>query len=74
MKTLDVDAFHENIQAILDSIKSQKEQIQGLISQVQAFSSLDDAFKGKGGEAIRSFLRNGTCFFFNAVSFITHFL
>lgn len=55
MKTLDVDAFHENIQAILDSIKSQKEQTQGLISQVQAFSSLDDAFKGKGGEAIRSF-------------------
>ncbi|MGG0538756.1 T7SS effector LXG polymorphic toxin [Priestia aryabhattai] len=59
MKTLDVDAFHENIQAILDSIKSQKEQIQGLISQVQAFSSLDDAFKGKGGEAIRSFYETG---------------
>ncbi|MED4212349.1 T7SS effector LXG polymorphic toxin [Priestia megaterium] len=59
MKTLDVDAFHENIQAILDSIKSQKEQIQGLISQVQAFSSLDDAFKGKGGEAIRSFYKTG---------------
>ncbi|MDG0059127.1 T7SS effector LXG polymorphic toxin [Priestia sp. P5] len=59
MKTLDVDAFHENIQAILDSIKSQKEQIQVLISQVQAFSSLDDAFKGKGGEAIRSFYETG---------------
>ncbi|MFZ7825770.1 T7SS effector LXG polymorphic toxin [Priestia sp. 40] len=59
MKTLDVDAFHENIQAILDSIKSQKEQIQGLISQVQSFSSLDDAFKGKGGEAIRSFYETG---------------
>ncbi|GAB1769558.1 T7SS effector LXG polymorphic toxin [Priestia megaterium] len=59
MKTLDVDAFHENIQAILDSIKSQKEQTQGLISQVQAFSSLDDAFKGKGGEAIRSFYETG---------------
>ncbi|WP_369360312.1 T7SS effector LXG polymorphic toxin [Priestia megaterium] len=59
MKTLDVDAFHENIQAILDSIKSQKEQIQGLISQVQAFSSLDDAFKGQGGEAIRSFYETG---------------
>ncbi|MGB3783710.1 T7SS effector LXG polymorphic toxin [Priestia megaterium] len=59
MKTLDVDAFHENIQAILDSIKSQKEQIQGLISQVQAFSGLDDAFKGKGGEAIRSFYETG---------------
>ncbi|MED4021343.1 LXG domain-containing protein, partial [Priestia aryabhattai] len=59
MKTLDVDAFHENIQAILDAIKSQKEQIQGLISQVQAFSSLDDAFKGKGGEAIRSFYETG---------------
>ncbi|WP_394556301.1 T7SS effector LXG polymorphic toxin [Priestia aryabhattai] len=59
MKTLDVDAFHENIQAILDSIKSQKEQIQSLISQVQAFSSLDDAFKGKGGEAIRSFYETG---------------
>ncbi|BFJ00345.1 MULTISPECIES: T7SS effector LXG polymorphic toxin [Priestia] len=59
MKTLDVDAFHENIQAILDSLKSQKEQIQSLISQVQAFSSLDDAFKGKGGEAIRSFYETG---------------
>ncbi|SDD47538.1 LXG domain of WXG superfamily protein [Priestia aryabhattai B8W22] len=59
MKTLDVDAFHENIQAILDSIKSQKEQIQSLISQVQAFSSLDNAFKGKGGEAIRSFYETG---------------
>lgn len=59
LKTLDVDAFHENIQAILDSIKSQKEQIQGLISQFQAFSSLDDAFKGKGGEAIRSFYETG---------------
>lgn len=59
LKTLDVDAFYENIQAILDSIKSQKEQIQGLISQVQAFSSLDDAFKGKGGEAIRSFYETG---------------
>lgn len=59
LKTLDVDAFHENIQAILDSIKSQKEQIQSLISQVQAFSSLDNAFKGKGGEAIRSFYETG---------------
>ncbi|MFL0474635.1 T7SS effector LXG polymorphic toxin [Priestia sp. 179-F W1.4 NHS] len=59
MKTLDVDAFHENIQTILDSIKSQKEQIQVLISQVQAFSSLDDGFKGKGGEAIRSFYETG---------------
>ncbi|NGY79952.1 hypothetical protein F6Y02_35770 [Bacillus megaterium] len=47
--------------------------MQGLVSQVQAFSSLDDAFKGKGGEAIRSFTKRDMLLF-NAVSFITHFL
>ncbi len=55
MKTLDVQALHNAIDQTLEQLKKQAEEIEKVKESVDALTSLDDALKGKGGEAIRSF-------------------
>ncbi|MEK5500764.1 T7SS effector LXG polymorphic toxin [Bacillus sp. FSL M8-0168] len=55
MKTLDVQALHNAIDQTLEQLKKQSEEFAKVKESVDALTSLDDALKGKGGEAIRSF-------------------
>ncbi|ATH95195.1 T7SS effector LXG polymorphic toxin [Bacillus glycinifermentans] len=55
MKTLDVQALHQAIDKTLEQLKKQSEEIANLKKSVDGITSLDDALKGKGGDAIRAF-------------------
>ncbi|WP_317947720.1 LXG domain-containing protein, partial [Rossellomorea marisflavi] len=58
MKILDVHDFHTGLKEIEETLSSQKVQVKDIQKSVQAVVDLDDAFKGKGGEAIRGLYRN----------------
>ncbi|WP_285813516.1 LXG domain-containing protein [Rossellomorea marisflavi] len=58
MKILDVHDFHTGLKEIEETLSSQKDQVKDIQKSVQAVVDLEDAFKGKGGEAIRGFYRN----------------
>ncbi|MFN2747191.1 ribonuclease YeeF family protein, partial [Bacillus sp. z60-18] len=55
MKTLDVQALHDGIDETLEQLKKQSDEITNLKKSVDGITSLDDALKGKGGDAIRAF-------------------
>ncbi|MDA1478264.1 T7SS effector LXG polymorphic toxin [Bacillus changyiensis] len=55
MKTLDVKALREGIDKTLDELKVQSKKIAKIKKSVDGIVALDDALKGKGGEAIRNF-------------------
>ncbi|KMM54370.1 hypothetical protein ACH95_20120, partial [Bacillus glycinifermentans] len=55
MKTLDVQALHNAIDQTLEQLKQQSDEIANLKKSVDGITSLDDALKGKGGDAIRTF-------------------
>ncbi|MEM5838833.1 T7SS effector LXG polymorphic toxin [Bacillus sp. LMB3902] len=55
MKTLDVQALHHAIDQTLEQLKQQSDEIAKVKKAVEGITSLDDALKGKGGDAIRSF-------------------
>ncbi|OMI29058.1 hypothetical protein BTA31_04755 [Bacillus haynesii] len=55
MKTLDVQALHKAIDQTLEQIKHQSDEIAKVKKSVDGITSLDDALKGKGGDAIRNF-------------------
>ncbi|NPC92332.1 hypothetical protein HOO54_08870 [Bacillus sp. WMMC1349] len=55
MKTLDVQALREGIDKTLDELKVQSKEIAKIKKSVDGIVALDDALKGKGGEAIRNF-------------------
>ncbi|MDU0073173.1 MULTISPECIES: T7SS effector LXG polymorphic toxin [Bacillus] len=55
MKTLDVHALHHAIDQTLERLKKQSEEISNLKKSVDGITALDDALKGKGGDAIRAF-------------------
>ncbi|MGG1547115.1 T7SS effector LXG polymorphic toxin [Bacillus paralicheniformis] len=55
MKTLDVQALHNAIDQTLEQLKQQSDEIAKVKKAVEGITSLDDALKGKGGDAIRSF-------------------
>ncbi|MEC0753724.1 LXG domain-containing protein [Bacillus haynesii] len=55
MKTLDVQAFQTGLDKTLTELKNQTDEISKVKQSVKGFTSLDDALKGAGGEAIRSF-------------------
>ncbi|MEH6972401.1 MULTISPECIES: T7SS effector LXG polymorphic toxin [unclassified Bacillus (in: firmicutes)] len=55
MKTLDVQALHNAIDQTLEQLKKQSEEFAKVKESVDALTSLDDALKGKGGDAIRAF-------------------
>ncbi|MDA1475259.1 T7SS effector LXG polymorphic toxin [Bacillus changyiensis] len=55
MKTLDVKALREGIDKTLDELKVQSKEINKIKKNVDGIVALDDALKGKGGEAIRNF-------------------
>ncbi|WP_307893349.1 ribonuclease YeeF family protein [Bacillus swezeyi] len=55
MKTLDVQAFQNGLDKTLTELKNQEDDISKVKQSVKGITSLDDALKGAGGEAIRSF-------------------
>ncbi|MCU4668058.1 LXG domain-containing protein [Bacillus paralicheniformis] len=55
MKTLDVQALHKAIDQTLEQLKHQSDEIVKVKKSVDGITSLDDALKGKGGDAIRNF-------------------
>ncbi|WP_440097222.1 T7SS effector LXG polymorphic toxin [Bacillus paralicheniformis] len=55
MKTLDVQALHKAIDQTLEQLKHQSEEFAKVKKAVDGITSLDDALKGKGGDAIRAF-------------------
>ncbi|MCY7752977.1 LXG domain-containing protein [Bacillus haynesii] len=55
MKTLDVQAFQTGLDRTLTELKNQTDEISKVKQSVKGLTSLDDALKGAGGEAIRSF-------------------
>ncbi|MED1739328.1 T7SS effector LXG polymorphic toxin [Bacillus swezeyi] len=55
MKTLDVQALHNAIDQTLEQLKQQSDEIAKVKKSVDGITSLDDALKGKGGDAIRNF-------------------
>ncbi|MED2979467.1 T7SS effector LXG polymorphic toxin [Bacillus swezeyi] len=55
MKTLDVQALHHAIDKMLEQLKQQSDEIAQVKKAVEGITSLDDALKGKGGDAIRAF-------------------
>ncbi|MEC1230841.1 ribonuclease YeeF family protein, partial [Bacillus paralicheniformis] len=55
MKTLDVQALHNAIDQTLEQLKQQSDEFAKVKKSVDGITSLDDALKGKGGDAIRAF-------------------
>ncbi|MCY7956636.1 T7SS effector LXG polymorphic toxin [Bacillus licheniformis] len=55
MKTLDVHALHHAIDQTLEQLKQQSDELSKVKKAVESITSLDDALKGKGGDAIRAF-------------------
>ncbi|MGE7201701.1 T7SS effector LXG polymorphic toxin [Bacillus haynesii] len=55
MKTLDVQALHKAIDHTLEQLKHQSDEFAKVKKAVESITSLDDALKGKGGDAIRAF-------------------
>jgi LXG domain of WXG superfamily len=58
MKILDVDGFQKGIKEIDETLSSQKKQADQMAKALQGVTDLDEAFKGKGGNAIRDFYRS----------------
>ncbi|MCY8378430.1 T7SS effector LXG polymorphic toxin [Bacillus haynesii] len=55
MKTLDVQALHKAIDQTLEQLKHQSDEFNKVKKAIESITSLDDALKGKGGDAIRAF-------------------
>ncbi|MEC1575437.1 T7SS effector LXG polymorphic toxin, partial [Bacillus haynesii] len=53
--TLDVQALHKAIDQTLEQLKQQSDEFAKVKKAVDGITSLDDALKGKGGDAIRAF-------------------
>ncbi|MBV6682567.1 LXG domain-containing protein [Bacillus sp. JRC01] len=58
MKILDVDGFQKGIKEIEETLSSQKKKAEQIEKSIQGVTDLDEAFKGKGGNAIRDFYRS----------------
>ncbi|QHZ48348.1 T7SS effector LXG polymorphic toxin [Bacillus sp. NSP9.1] len=55
MKTLDVQSLRDGIDDTLEQLKKQSDEIAEVKKSVDGITYLDDALKGKGGDAIRAF-------------------
>ena len=58
MKTLEVESFLSGIELTLKQLDSQESNIKNIDSAVMEFIQLEEALKGKGGQAIRSFYQD----------------
>ena len=58
MKTLEVESFLSGIELTLKQLDSQENDIKKIDSAVMEFIQLEEALKGKGGQAIRSFYQD----------------
>lgn len=70
MKILDVDGFQKGITEIEETLSSQKKQADQMAKAIQGVTDLEEAFKGKGGNAIRDFTVVST---FPSLKSIRHF-
>ncbi|WP_412677803.1 T7SS effector LXG polymorphic toxin [Bacillus swezeyi] len=57
MKTLDVQALHKAIDQTLEQLKQQSDEFAQVQKAAEEIASLNDALKGKGGDAIRAFYK-----------------
>ncbi|MCY7914852.1 T7SS effector LXG polymorphic toxin, partial [Bacillus haynesii] len=57
MKTLDVQVLHKAIDQTLEQLKQQSDRFAQVQKAVEEIASLNDALKGKGGDAIRAFYK-----------------
>ncbi|MEK3933813.1 T7SS effector LXG polymorphic toxin [Sporosarcina sp. FSL W7-1349] len=55
MKILAVSPFHEGLRTNIDMLTRLKSEMEAVETAITAFVALDEAFKGEGGHAIRSF-------------------
>ncbi|ASN04217.1 T7SS effector LXG polymorphic toxin [Virgibacillus necropolis] len=55
MKVLDAESLHNGIKETLADLESFHEQMKRIQKSLDEFISLEDSFKGKGAQAIRSF-------------------
>lgn len=58
MKILDVQAFEQAVTDTQRALKEKAEQIADLQQAIDAFVNMEDAFKGKAGNAIRGYFRD----------------
>ena len=58
MKTLEVDSFLSGIDLTLKQLEAQENEIKKIDSSVMELIQLEEALKGKGGQAIRSFYQD----------------
>ncbi|MED4936140.1 LXG domain-containing protein [Heyndrickxia coagulans] len=58
MKTLDVQGFEQAATDTQRALKEKAEQITGLQQAIDSFVNMEDAFKGKAGNAIRGYFRD----------------
>lgn len=58
MKTLEVDSFLSGIDLTLKQLEAQENDIKKIDSSVMELIQLEEALKGKGGQAIRSFYQD----------------
>src|SRR5699024_8044123 len=58
LKVLDAESLHTGIDSTKKDIERLKEQLSTIEKSVYNFSSLDDALRGKGGNAIRSYFKD----------------
>lgn len=58
MKILDVQAFEQAVTDTQRALKEKAEQITGLQQAIDSFVNMEDALKGKAGNAIRGYFRD----------------
>ncbi|MED4313212.1 T7SS effector LXG polymorphic toxin, partial [Heyndrickxia coagulans] len=58
MKTLDVEAFEQVASDTQRALKVKFDQISDLQQAIDSFVNMEDAFKGKAGNAIRGYFRD----------------
>src|SRR5699024_10071213 len=58
LKVLDAESLHTGIDSTKKDIERLKEQLSTIEKSVYNFSSLDDALRGKGGNAIRNYFKD----------------
>ncbi|WP_017551812.1 LXG domain-containing protein [Heyndrickxia coagulans] len=58
MKTLDVEAFEQVAPDTQRALKEKSDQISDLQQAIDSFVNMEDAFKGKAGNAIRGYFRD----------------
>lgn len=57
MKIVEVDSITSGIDQIVECLTIQEDQMRQIKADIEGIVALNDSFKGKGGQAIRSFYK-----------------